>query len=88
VVSVILPNTGDGDALSVRIESVTVPIGWEVLSEALTGARLPATLDVGRIGAGGEGLFRVFLVRRFGSTDPGIALRGSYTDAAGMVRRF
>jgi hypothetical protein len=84
----VLSNTGAGDALNVRIEQVTVPPGWEVLSAAMTGTGLPPTLDVGRIGAGGQGLFGVWLVRRSGSADPDIVVHGSYTDAAGASHRF
>jgi hypothetical protein len=86
--TVILSNTGDGDALNVRIEQVTVPSGWEVLSEALSGTSLPRTLEMGRIGSGGKGRFSVRLVRSFGSADPRITVHGSYTDAAGTVQKF
>jgi hypothetical protein len=88
VATVLLPNTGDGDALNVRVEEVTVPPGWEVLSTALSGTGLPPTLEVGRIGAGGEGVIRVWLVRRSGSADPGLVVHGSYTDAAGTLHTF
>ena len=83
-----LTNAGDGDALSVQIDSVSPAPGWEVLSQALSGTPLPATLELGRIGRGGTGLFRVVLVRRSGAADPGIIVHGSYTDAGGTVRKF
>jgi hypothetical protein len=88
VATVHLSNTGDGDALNVRIESVTLASGWEVLSQAQSGTALPPTLELGRIGAGGVGVFRVTLVRGIGSAAPGITVHGSYTDAAGTVRKF
>ena len=39
-----------------------------------------------RIGA--DAPFDVGLVRRYGPTDPGITVHGSYTDASGVVRKF
>jgi hypothetical protein len=83
-----LSNAGDGEALNVRIESVTIAPGWEVLSQAQSGTPLPPTLELGRIGAGGVGVFQVVLVRGVGIGDPGITVHGSYTDAAGTVRKF
>jgi hypothetical protein len=88
VATVILSNTGDGDALEVRIDAVTLAPGWEVLSEALSGTRLPGTFEVGRLGARAQGLVRIRIVRRSGTADPGITVHGSYTDAAGTARRF
>ena len=78
----------DGDALNVRIEAVTPASGWQAVSEALLGAKLPETLTIGRIGAGGEGNFGVYLLRRSGNADPGATVHGSYTDAAGAVHKF
>lgn len=83
-----LTNAGDGDALKVQIDSVTPAPGWEFLSQAQSGTPLPATLELGRIGRSGSGLFRVILVRRSGAADPGITVHGSYTDAGGTVHKF
>jgi hypothetical protein len=88
VATVHMSNAGDSDALKVQIDSVTLAPGWEVLSQAQSGTSLPATLELGRIGAGGEGIFRVTLVRGSGAADPGITVHGSYTDAGGKVWRF
>jgi hypothetical protein len=43
---------------------------------------------VGRLGPGADAPFAVSLVRRYGPTDPGITVHGSYTDAAGTVQKF
>ena len=83
-----LSNAGDSDALNVRIESVTLAPGWKVLSQAQSGTALPPTLELGRIGAGGEGVFRVTLVRDSGAAKPAITVHGSYTDAGGTARKF
>jgi hypothetical protein len=40
------------------------------------------------MGPGADGPFVVCLVRRYGPANPGITIHGSYTDAAGTVRRF
>ena len=88
VAGVHLANVGDGEALNVRIESVGVAPGWELVSEALFGTGLPPVLEVGRMGPGADAPLGVTLMRRYGAADPGITVRGSYTDAAGMVRDF
>ena len=71
-----------------RIESVELAPGWELLTETLFGTGLPPALEVGRMGPGADAPFAVSLVRRYGPTDPGITVHGSYTDAAGTVRKF
>jgi hypothetical protein len=88
VAGVHLQNVGDGEALNVRIESVEVAPGWELVSETVFGTGLPPTLEVGRMGPGADAPFGVTLVRRSGPTSPGITVHGSYTDAAGTVRKF
>jgi hypothetical protein len=59
-----------------------------VLSEALSGTALPDTMEVGRIGAGGEGEFLLRLVHRSGSSDPSVIVHGRYIDAAGTEWEF
>jgi hypothetical protein len=83
-----LRNVGEGEALKVRIEAVEVADGWELLSEALFGTGLPPALEVGQMGPGADAPFAVSLLRRYGPTDPGITVHGSYTDAGGTVRKF
>jgi hypothetical protein len=87
-VEIRLTNAGDGDATNVRIDAPKPAPGWEFQSEAYHGVPFPQTLEVGRIGAGGEGVLVVRLMRRSGTSDPGVTLQGSYTDADGVVRRF
>jgi hypothetical protein len=87
-VEIRLTNAANGDAANVRIEAITPAPGWEFMSEAYAGTPFPRTLDVGRIGAGGEGVLIVRLLRRSGTNEPGITIQGSYTDVAGTVRRF
>ena len=81
-------NRGDAGAHTVRIEQITLPAGWEFYWQAATGQALPATLDVGDIGAGGAGAFVAVIGRRSGTAAPHITLHGSYTDAAGTAMKF
>jgi hypothetical protein len=81
-------NVGDAEALNVRIESVEPAPGWELMSETLFGTGLPPALEVGRLGPGTDAPFGISLVRRSGTIDPNITVHGSYTDAAGTVRKF
>jgi hypothetical protein len=87
-VEVRLTNAGDADAMDVRIDAVEPAPGWEFLVEALDGTKFPLSLDLRRIGAKGEGVLIVRLLRRSGNAPPGITFRGTYTDAAGGVRTF
>jgi hypothetical protein len=83
-----LTNAGDGDALKVRIDQVTPAVGWKLLSELYTTARLPEALEVGGVGTGGAGALVLRLVRIRGDADPKVTVRGSYTNAKGEPRRF
>ena len=56
--------------------------------EFLTGEPLPATLDLGSIGAGGTGAFIAWIERVRGNAAPSIVLHGTYTDDAGGTTRF
>jgi dual-action HEIGH metallo-peptidase len=81
-------NLGDGEALNVRLESVEPAPGWELMSQTLYGTGLPPTVEVGRMGVGTDAPFGISLVRVYGPFDPEITVHGSYTDAAGTVRKF
>jgi hypothetical protein len=83
-----LTNAGNGDALRVRLDRVSLPDGWEPLSQYLGGEPLPQPVEIGRIGAGGTGLLIVRLCRRGGQAPPAVTVRGTYTDAGGMATAF
>jgi hypothetical protein len=87
-VSVHLSNPGDGDAHSVRITQVTLPTGWYVVSDVLTGEPLPAVLDLGGIGAGGAGDFVAWIERLRGSAASDVTVHGTYLDDTGRSMTF
>jgi hypothetical protein len=87
-VEVRFSNPGDGDAKNVRIEEVVPAPGWVPVSVTLRGEALPLPLEVGSIGAGGAGAFLVRLVQRSGTAEARVTVRGTYADAAGVVRKF
>jgi hypothetical protein len=72
----------------VRIEEVVPAPGWVPVSVTLRGEALPLPLEVGSIGAGGAGAFLVRLVQRSGTAEARVTVRGTYADAAGVVRKF
>jgi hypothetical protein len=82
-VQVRLSNRGEADARDARIERVTLPAGWELLTRLTTGDLLPDPIQVGGIGAGGAGAFVVRIVHRSGSAAPTVTIKGSYLDGAG-----
>jgi hypothetical protein len=87
-VDVAITNRGDADALKVQIEKVTPAAGWKLLSELYPESPLPSIIPVGTIGAGGTGAFVIRIARLHGNADPAASIHGSYTNAAGTVRKF
>jgi hypothetical protein len=83
-----ITNRGDADALQVQIEKMTPAAGWKLLSELYPESPLPAIVPVGTIGAGGAGALVIRIARLRGNADPTVSVHGSYTNAAGAVRKF
>jgi hypothetical protein len=87
-VAVLLPNTGDGVALQVRLDQVTPSAGWKYLSERVGGSVPPQPLDLGTIGPQGAGVLVIRLVRETGSLPPALSVSGSYRGEQGRVQAF
>jgi hypothetical protein len=83
-----LLNAGNGDAVSVHLNEVALPEGWALLSDTREETKLPDRLELGRIGAGGAGVFILRMTRTGGSADPRVTVRGRYTDATGREMTF
>jgi hypothetical protein len=83
-----LNNAGDGDALKVHIDQITLAAGWVPLSYYVAAIALPNTLDLGGIGAGGAGLFVVRILQTSGGSAAKVTVKGSYTDASGTPMKF
>lgn len=81
-------NPGDGEALDVRIEQIVPASGWFPVSLFLRREALPLPMEVGRIGAGGAGVFLVRLVRWSGTAEAKVTVRGTFTDASGAALKF